>query len=112
MANGEGWHHFQDQVRRTYTSVVKIITEVVSVMIPIAHASRGENMKMIILILSVFLVGCSKPIDQTVDGHGIWSVKEAGRLFRIKFDGHIYICRDNGHLGGICHDPDCSCLKR
>ena len=78
---------------------------------------------LILLIIGGFVVGCTqKPSETTEKGAPIYQCQTTvpdgmgsdivGYLFRTKFDGHIYILRNNGLEGGICHDPDCPCTKK
>lgn len=83
-------------------------------------------MKKLIGLISIILVsGCSEPIGQiskegmknfksdNVSGYrDVYSDNRAGILYRVVFDGHIYIVRSDNYQGGICHDPDCSCYQK
>ena len=55
------------------------------------------------------LFGCENPtvVGKATSGKPIWSETSAGMLSRTEFDGHVYIVRNQGYRGGICHDPDC-----
>lgn len=84
----------------------------------------------IILAVLFFAAGCSNdPIGQIDTNSGTinfnkksdsYSLKDvydssaaAGTLFRVYFEGHIYIIRNwAGEPAGICHDPDCFCTKK
>lgn len=71
---------------------------------------------MAILASAIILCGLygysDKPIETTISGKSVYS--PPSDIYRVKFDGHIYLLRGNSatHPGGICHDPDCPCLTQ
>jgi hypothetical protein len=67
---------------------------------------------ILIIISLIGLTGCDEPIAFTENGCKIYPPETAGTLRRIKFDNHIYIIRNENYRGGICHDPDCPCMKK
>ena len=58
-----------------------------------------------------FATGCD---DDAVlqNGKVVYPAEKAGNLFRVSFEGHTYIVRSDHYQGGICHDPDCPCMKK
>ena len=67
---------------------------------------------LLILVVSMMGVsGCEEPIDHTAEGHIIYD-SSGLNIKRFQFDGHIYLVTCGGYQGGICHDPDCPCMKK
>ena len=66
------------------------------------------------LMIGIIVSGCDPEVTKINEVGKSVVVKEDeigmysyGRLFRVEWEGHVYIVRNDAHKGGICHDPDC-----
>lgn len=74
-----------------------------------------KTLTYLFIVVALIICGCSnKPVAFTKDEKPIYSslAMGVGQLYRIQFEGHVYLIRNAGNQGGICHDPDCVCKNK
>ena len=82
----------------------------------LAKGRRGGMKILFVAVIAAAFCGCYES-PRAKDGSylpcedGIYRTIKHGRLYVIKIDGHEYIVRRDGDMGGICHSASCPCHR-
>lgn len=81
-----------------------------TIQIVIVEQIMSYSKFMLIGVLLLAFVGCEeRPMGKKVDLDSL--VGGRFSLVRVDFEGHTYLLLKGTYTNGLCHDPDCKCLR-